>query len=142
MGKNSQYKRRSSLPNKSIKKDINNNIKILDKKKDIKNSEKKKLKMNLSFDDRINSGKKQMKRNDSLTIPKVSKNIVVLSQHKYIKKLRTMSKLSMIYENELNLLKNDKNFNIEKKNNLILLLNSINEEIKRYKNKIDILIIE
>ena len=142
MGKNFQYKRRSSLPNKSIKKDINNNIKILDKKKDIKNSEKKKLKMNLSFDDRINSGKKQMKRNDSLTIPKVSKNIVVLSQHKYIKKLRTMSKLSMIYENELNLLKNDKNCNIEKKNNLILLLNSINEEIKRYKNKIDILIIE
>ena len=142
MGKNFQYKRRSSLPNKSIKKDINNNIKILDKKKDIKNSEKKKLKMNLSFDDRINSGKKQMKRNNSLTIPKVSKNIVVLSQHKYIKKLRTMSKLSMIYENELNLLKNDKNCNIEKKNNLILLLNSINEEIKRYKNKIDILIIE
>ena len=145
MAKNSQLKRRSSMPNKNIKNNISNNIKILDKKKDIKISEKKKLKMNLSFDDRINSVKnkmKQIKRNDSLNLLKTSKNIIVLSQHKYIKKLRTMSKLRKIYEEELNLLKNDKNINSEKQNNLILLLNSINEEIERFKNKIDILIIE
>lgn len=145
MAKNSQLKRRSSMPNKNIKNNISNHIKILDKKNDIKNSEKKKLKMNLSFDDRINSVKnkmKQIKRNDSLNLLKTSKNIIVLSQHKYIKKLRTMSKLRKIYEEELNLLKNDKNINSEKQNNLILLLNSINEEIERFKNKIDILIIE
>ena len=64
-----------------------------------------------------------------------------MTQSKYNKKLKTMLKLSKIYENELKLLKNNKKDNIEK-DNLNLLLNSINDEIDKYKNKIDILIIE
>ena len=65
-----------------------------------------------------------------------------MTQQKYNRKIRTMAKLSKIYENELESIKIRKTNEIEKENNLKLLLDSINDEIKKYKKKIDILIIE
>ena len=54
-----------------------------------------------------------------------------------------MIKLSKIYEDELNILKGDKkNNNSEKENNLNKLLMSINDEIEKYKKKINILFIK
>ena len=124
-----KIERCKSLPNKIEKKDINKKI-----------YKKPKLKCNLSFDNNLNLEKDKNKEKINLTI--ISKNITVMTQSKYKRKLKIMIKLSKIYENELNLIKEEKMNNIEKENNLILLLNSINEEINKFKNKIDILIIE
>ena len=136
---NNKVKRNSSLPKKYNKSKINN-ISLLNKRKDNNFNNKRKMKINLSFDDNKNIEKNLNKKDINLT--QISKNVIVMTQHKYHKKIKTMIKLRKIYENELNLIKSNTAKNVEKENNLNLLLNSINDEINRYKNKIDILIIE
>ena len=137
--KNNKVKRNSSLPKKYNKPEINN-ISLLNKRKDNNINYKRKMKINLSFDDKKYIEKNLNKKDINLT--QVSKNVIVMTQHKYHKKIKTMIKLRKIYEDELNLIKSNTAKNVEKENNLNLLLNSINDEINRYKNKIDILIIE
>ena len=110
----------------------------MNNKKDVK----RKLKINLSFDGNINNEKSKIRLSNNIKMSKLPKNIIVITQSKYNKKLKTMIKLSQLYEDELKLLKNNKKNNIEKQNNLNLLLNSINDEIDKYKNKKDILIVE
>ena len=134
--KNNKIKRCSSLPNKYNINEINNNKKNNNKKYD-----KGKKSVNLSFDEKQRSEKGINRPKINIKFSKLPKDFIVMTQSKYNKKLKTMLKLSKIYENELKLLKNNKKDNIEK-DNLNLLLNSINDEIDKYKNKIDILIIE
>lgn len=134
--------RSCSLPNYCKKLDINAYNKIRKVKANKKQNYRKKLKMNLSFDDKLNSEKEQKKLKDINITTKIPKGVKVMTQQKYNRKIRTMIKLSKIYENELESIKNNKTNEIEKENNLKLLLDSINDEINRYKKKIDILIIE
>ena len=140
--KKNKIKRSSSLPNKFNKYIINNNKEILNKNMNNKKDVKRKLKINLSFDGNINNEKSKIRLSNNIKMSKLPKNIIVITQSKYNKKLKTMIKLSQLYEDELKLLKNNKKNNIEKENNLNLLLNSINDEIDKYKNKKDILIVE
>lgn len=140
-GRNIRMKRNNSLPNNFNKIPINKKLNIFNKRKENKIIDKRELKINLSFDNKTRNGKNNNKVIDNNKI-QLSKNIIVMTQHKYYKKIKTMIKLSKIYENELSMIKTDKNINIEKEMNLNLLLNSINDEINRYKNKIDILIVE
>ena len=131
-----------SLPNYCKKLDINNCHKNKKLKANKKENYRKKLKMNLSFDDKLNNEKGQKKLKDINITTKIPKGVIVMTQQKYNKKIRTMIKLSKIYENELENIKNKKTIEIEKENNLKLLFNSINDEINKFKKKIDILIIE
>lgn len=140
-GRNIRMKKNNSLPNNFNKIPINKKLNIFNKRKENKIIDKRELKINLSFDNKTRNGKNNNKVIDNNKI-QLSKNIIVMTQHKYYKKIKTMIKLSKIYENELSMIKTDKNINIEKEMNLNLLLNSINDEINRYKNKIDILIVE
>ena len=128
------------MPIKFNEKAMNLNLNILNKRKDNIINYKRKMEVNLSFDDKIQFEKNYNQKYIVLT--QISKNIIVISRHKYHKKIKTMIKLSKIYENELNLIKNEKKKNIAKENILNLLLNNINGEINRYKNKISMLIIE
>lgn len=135
--KKASLKRCPSLPNNCNNNRLDNNKKIFNKGED-----KKINKINLSFDERLKNEKSNIKFKNHFKIVKMAKNFIVMTQSKYNKKLKTMIKLSKIYENELNLLKSGKKINVEKQNNLNLLLNSINDEINKYKNKTQILIIE
>ena len=134
--------RSCSLPNYCKKLDINNCNKIRKVKGNKKTKFRKKLKMNLSFDDKLNNEKEQKKLKDINITTKIPKGVIVMTQQKYNRKIKTMIKLSKIYENELESIKIRKTNEIEKENNLKLLLDSINDEIQKYKKKIDILIIE
>ena len=142
-----------SLPtkkNKQINKGIYNDF-IHNEKTVLKEKNKIKKRINLSFDDKTNEGnyqnnkfKEKYRMIDTSKVFKISqifKEMLVMTQRKYNKKIKTMIKLSKIYEEELNNVKIDKK-NIEKENNLNKLLESINDEIERYKNKINILVIE
>jgi hypothetical protein len=136
--------RSCSLPNYCKNLDINNGNKIRKVTANKKENYSKKIKMNLSFDDKLNNEKEkeQKKLKDINITTKIPKGVIVMTQQKYNRKIRTMAKLSKIYENELESIKNRKTNEIEKENNLKLLLDSINDEIQKYKKKIDILIIE
>ncbi len=140
--KSNNLVRSCSLPNYCKKLDINNCHKNKKLKANKKENYRKKLKMNLSFDDKLNNEKCQKKLKDINITTKIPKGVIVMTQQKYNKKIRTMIKLSKIYENELENIKNKKTNEIEKENNLKLLFNSINDEINKFKKKIDILIIE
>ena len=140
--KSNNLVRSCSLPNYCKKLDINNCYKNKKFKANKKENYRKKLKMNLSFDDKLNNEKSQKKLKDINITTKIPKGVIVMTQQKYNKKIRTMIKLSKIYENELENIKNKKTNEIEKENNLKLLFNSINDEINKFKKKIDILIIE
>lgn len=139
--------RSCSIPNKNVKKDISEVKNTKKVKKSKKEENNKKRKINLSFDDKASEDYNQSKYKNSarLTDPykESYKGVIVITQKKYHKKIKTMIKLSKIYEDELNILKGDKkNNNSEKENNLNKLLMSINDEIEKYKQKINILVIE
>ncbi len=139
--------RSCSIPNKKVKKDINEIKNTKKVKKHKKEENDKKRKINLSFDDKASEEYNQSKYKNSarLTEPykESYKGVIVITQKKYHKKIKTMIKLSKIYEDELNILKGDKkNNNSEKENNLNKLLMSIKDEIEKYKQKINILVIE
>jgi len=140
--KNYGLVRSCSLPNYYKKLNINNCNKIKKLKSIKKENNRKKLKMNLSFDDKQNSEKELKKLKDINITTIIPKGVIVMTQQKYNKKIRTMVKLSKIYENELESIKNNKTYENEKENNLKLLLDSINDEINKFKKKIGILIIE
>ena len=144
--KNNSLVRSCTLPNKFNNKNENESNKDKKIKMNIKeeNKNKRKIRLNLSFDDKINKENNQNKFKDNfkLTDTFKFKEVIVMSQRKYNKKMKTMIKLSKINENELNNLKYDKKNNNEKENNLHKLLDTINEEIEKYKNKINILVIE
>jgi hypothetical protein len=134
-----------NFPNKNIKKE-NNEIKKA--KRNIKEVNDKKRKINLSFDDKSREECNETKLKNSARITNANeykdtyKGVIVITQRKYNKKIKTMIKLSKIYEDELNSLKGDKKYNIEKEKDLNKLLICINDEIERYKHKINILVIE
>ena len=145
----------------------NNNNKIIHEKSEIDKCKNKKLikrsnsmifkRKNSSFDyshKKINLNKsiehkKQQNKNLNKSMEvnnnknKIdTKGYKAITRIKYNKKIRTMTKLSEFYKTELEFLKNEKHREIVKEKELKLLLDSILEEIYKYKQKIGIIVLD